>query len=107
MLQGVFVPVTVLVEHEDLKGCSVSEAKVGVKHVDVPHKGRCDVSSVNLFQIANVNIVSLGLTKQASLVENYLLRVGNEFCVPAEIIEGAHLSRHLHGVESEGHRAEE
>ena len=107
MLQGVFVPVAVLVEHELLLSRSVSEAEFGVKHVDVPHEGSDNISGINLFEIANVNVVSVSGTEPASLVENDLLGVRKKFRVPAEVLSNAQFHGQFKQMEYQRHRPQE
>jgi len=85
VLEGLRVPVAVLVEDEDFFGYCVAENQIWVEHVDHPHERYIDLIGVNLFQVANVDDMSLNTTEHSCLVEDDLLSVREQLCVPAEV----------------------
>lgn len=95
VLEGLSVPLAQLVEDEDFASSTTAEAHVGVKHVDVPHEGRINISCINLLKVANVDVESLDCTEDGALVEYYLLSVRQELCMPAEEAHSADFTRHL------------
>lgn len=96
VLQSFLIPVAILIEDEDFTRGWIAEAKIGVEHVDFPHEVSLNLFSIDLFQVANVNIVSLNLTKQGSLMEDNLFGMGQKLCVPAEVFHGGQFPRRLH-----------
>jgi hypothetical protein len=75
VLQGVFVPYSVRVEHEDFLGLDVSEDHVWVEYVDAPEKLAWHNLSLYFLQVLDINIYSSELSKVASFVEDHLLSV--------------------------------
>ena len=85
MLEGFFVPYTLLVEDENLLGLHVTEYHLLIEHISGPHQHIGDGFHRDFLKIFNVNEMSLNLAEQESLVENNLLSMRNEFCVPSEV----------------------
>ena len=105
VLEGLLVPLALLIEDEDFSSCGIAEAQVGIEHVDVPHERCIDLSSINLLEILDVDIESLHRTEHRGLVEHNLLRVRQELCMPAEVTYDAYFTGHLDSGESDGQRA--
>jgi len=63
VLESLAIPVTVLVEDEDLAWSGVTEDQVGIEHVNLPHERHIDLAWLNFLQIANIDVVALNLTK--------------------------------------------
>lgn len=85
MLESLLVPYALLVEHENLLGFHVAENHVLVEEVSCPHELVLDGLSWNLLEIFDVDDVLRDLSKEERLVEDDLLRVRQELCVPSEI----------------------
>ena len=96
----------VLVEHEDFLRLCVPEDQVRIKHVDHPNERSIDLFSVDFLQVANVDDVADHAPEEARLVEDDLLRVGQELRMPAEVSHHAQLSWQLAGQSEEGHSGE-
>jgi len=106
VLEGLAVPLAQLVEDEHFACGCAAEAHVGVEHVDVPHEGRVDFSCINLLKVTNIDVEALDLTEDSALVEDDLLGVRKQLCVPAEESHSADFARHLYTHQEEGHGEE-
>ena len=106
MLKSLLVPKAVLVEDELLTSRSISPDKVRIEHVAFPHERSVDLVCINLFQVANVDVVALNLAKERRFAEDYLLSVREQLRVPREVLHRADLTRHLHGHQEERHNKE-
>ena len=106
VLDGFLVPLSLLVEDEDLASGCIAEAHVRVEHVDLPHQEGRNLGGVDLLQVANVNVVAVNGTEKSCLLEHNLLCVREQLRVPGEMAHSAELSGHLNGKEEQGHDGE-
>jgi len=74
-----------LVEDEDLFGLAILEHHVGVEDVTAPHQWVHDNFWANLLQVLDINDGLVCLSKNSTLMEDNLLSVWQELCVPAEV----------------------
>jgi hypothetical protein len=93
VLEGVFVPDAVGVEHKNLFGLHVTEDHVLIEHVDSPEQFAGDNICVDLFQVLDVNNDSAYISEMVTLVERNLFGVGQKFSMESEIVQDCHLTR--------------
>jgi len=85
VLESLWVPYALLVEYEKFLGFHVAENHVLVEHISCPDELVLNGFGWNLLDIFDVDDMLRDLAKEEWLVENNLLRVRQEFCVPCEI----------------------
>ena len=93
MLEGVFVPDAVGVEHEYLFGLHVAEDHVRIEHVYCPEQFAGDQICVDLLQVLDIDNDSANISEIVSLVERNLLCMGQKFGVESEIVQHCQLAR--------------
>ena len=85
-----------LVEDEDFLSELVLEYHVRVEHIMRPDKVVKSSIGRHLLKVLNVHDEALGLAKGLSLVEDYLLVVREQLCVPAEVLLHSPAARNVH-----------
>ena len=93
MLESVFVPDAVGVEHKNLFGLHVTEDHVLIEHVYSPEQLAGDNICVDLLQVLDVNNDSADISEMVTLVERNLFGVGQKFSMESEIVQHCHLTR--------------
>ena len=106
MIKSVFIPNTVPIEHKQFASCGISEHEVLIEDVAHPHEFIFDGIGINLFQILDVDYELVVSSKEPTLLEDNLLSVRQQFCMPAEVGLLSPSSRHIgalnkHGQESD------
>ena len=107
MLQSLLVPVTILVKDEDLATLRVFEAQIWIKHVDFPHERSIHFRAVDLLEASNIYDVALHFSEQTCLMEDNLLSVGKQLCMPAEIAQSVGLAWQLQSVKESRQKEDE
>lgn len=102
MVECFFTPDSISVEHEQLFAFHVSENHVLIKFIYCPHELGGNVLMINLLQVLDINIDPSHSTEKGSLVENNLLRVGEELRVISEVVHVCQLSGERDGHSGEG-----
>lgn len=85
MVQGLFVPDALFVENEDLSRELVLEDHLWVEHVSLPHQRIGYGIGRYFLKVIDVDDIALGLAEEEGFMENDLLVVGQQLCVPAEV----------------------
>ena len=102
MLECVFVPYALLVEHEELLRLAVAEDQAIVEEVTLPHQLVSDHLGRDALQVGDVNDVLVDSSEEERLVEYNLLGVRQEFCVPCEVSLLNPSPGHEHGRNKSG-----
>ena len=98
VLQSLLVPVTILVKDEDLAALRTFEDQIWIEHVDFPHERSFHFRAVDLLEASNVNDDTPHTSVQICLMEDDLLSVRQQLCMPAEVCQSIHLAWHLESV---------
>ena len=85
MLESLLVPYALLVEDEHLGGLHVAEHHVLVEDITCPHELVLDGLCWNSLEVLDVHDAPVDLPKEHGLVENHLLRMGQQLRVPGEV----------------------
>ena len=104
MLQSILVPETILVKDEQLAALCVFEAQIWIEHVDLPHKETHTFRAFDLFEAPNVDDVALHFSKHTCFMQDDLLSVGKQLCMPAEMLHHSDLAWHLGTIKESGQK---
>lgn len=85
MLEGCFVPYSLLVKDEELLGFHVTEHKVVIEDVAEPDEFVFDGLSADSFQVLDVDYVLVHRTEEVGFVKDNLLGMWQELSVPGEV----------------------
>ena len=93
MLEGVFVPDAVGVEHKNFFALHVTEDHVLIEHVYSPEQFAGDNICFDFLQVLDVNNDSADISEIVTLLERNLLGVGQKLGVESEIVQHCQLTR--------------
>lgn len=85
VLKGLFVPYSLLVEHEDLLSLHIPKQHFLIEHISSPHELVGNGFSWNFFEILHIYKNSFDLSEQEGLMKNNLLSMRDELRVPGEV----------------------
>ena len=86
MFKGILVPYSLSVENKYLSIWWILENHFWIKVVSVPHQLIINNFSWNFFKVSDVDVMSFYLTEWFSFMENNLLSVWQEFCMPSKML---------------------
>ena len=85
MLEGLFVPYSLLVEHEDFLSLHIPKQHFLIEQISGPHELVGNGFCWNFFEILHIYKNSLDLSEQMGLMENNLLSMRDELRVPSKV----------------------